>query len=120
MQMREDALLPSQKDFVIYDVRWILEADPDVAGAIGRTRAYNEALVRFLRENGLFSCPDKWQGFEDWSRFALSVGDLTDEGFALVKRCHDKWLCGIDRHGRTPGDMALWVRELNGLRGMRQ
>ncbi len=106
-----------KNDFVIYDARWILEADPDMASALERTRTYNEALVKFLLGNGLFSCPDNWQEFDDWPHFAFSVSDLTEDGFELVKRCHDKWLRSIDRGKKNLADMTLWQRELEKLRG---
>lgn len=106
-----------KKDFVIYDVQWILDADPDRAGALERTTAYNQALVQFLNANGLFENPRKWDGFDDWPRFAFSASDLTEEGFELVRRCHDRWLNAIDRGKKNLVDMGLWKLELERLRG---
>lgn len=104
-------------NFVIYDVRWILEVDPDREQAVERTTTYNHALVEFLHGNGLFTSPDKWENFDDWSNFTFSVSDLTEDGFELVKRCHDKWLSAIDRGKKDLSDMRLWQRELEKLRG---
>lgn len=100
-------------DFVLYSAKWIIEADPDKAEALARTRKYNEHLLKFLLGNDLIRSPEKWVDFDDWASFEIVKGDLTGRGFALFKACHDKWLSKIDRSGKV--DMTIWERALKGM-----
>lgn len=102
---------------VIYDAQWIISADPDKKSAIERVAAYNAALIGFLLSAGLLVDSGRWEGFSDWEDFRLTTGDLSAEGYELVRRCHDKWLRSIDSGKKNPAEMASWIRELKKMRG---
>ncbi len=105
----------SQQDFEIYSAAEIIAAYPDFDETRQRTRRYNEKLHSFLLSNGLYLTPSRWEGFANWDTFSFRKSDLTDEGFELVRQCHDKWLSKIDRSGKI--DMDMWAKALDKLRG---
>lgn len=104
-------------DFVIYDNAEIIGCEQQEyrESKKEKTREFNSALLRFLLGNHLLSTPSRWEGFADWDTFSFRKSDLTDEGFELVRQCHDKWLSKIDRSGKI--DMDMWAKALDKLRG---
>ena len=104
-------------DFVIYDNARILarEQPEHRARMEDKTRQFNSALLQFFREAELLTAPSRWDVFTDWANFSFRKSDLTEDGFELVRQCHDKWLAKTDRTGKV--DMVMWEKALAKLRG---
>ena len=72
-------------------------------------------LAHFLEENGLTT-----HGLTDASGmvpldFELRRGDLTGEGFALIRAALYKWVAAVDRT-KNPNDVKILTKALTRLR----
>jgi hypothetical protein len=98
------------KDFTIDQVSWHTQ----LVGRIGTDEQIHSifrSLVFFLQENGLTTrvLLEKNELITD--DFAIKVSDLTDNGFELMRKCHDKWLRGIDK-GKDPANLKVFEKGL--------
>lgn len=99
-----------EKDFVISKVGWHTKK-------IGSTETIEQihlrfrSLIDFLQNNGLTTKVILEKNAPITDELAIKVSDLTENGFQLIKKCHDKWLRGIDK-GKNPTDMRVFEKEL--------
>lgn len=76
---------------------------------------YHYHLIRFLQDNDLVY-EKRVDSIDDINDdFSLSTSDLTDDGLALIKLAHDKWLGKIER-GMSPEDTTLLGKALKKVR----
>lgn len=101
--------------FTIFQVSWLT----NLSGNEGRRDEIIEHIYRvskFLQDNGLVRTrliEDRESITDD---FALSSGDLTDDGLAVMKIAYDKWLTKVD-NGMSPEDLTLLEKALKKVRG---
>ncbi len=82
-----------------------------------RVKRRFQALVTFLQDNGLVVRTLLGPGEEAGEDFALRRGDLTDEGFSLMKTAYDRWLRAFDKtEGRDPENLRVLANALKRLR----
>ena len=98
--------------------RWHVDAEaaPYKQRALDHFRDRYTVLFNFLRSEGLLADPTLGQNVADWSAFEFRASQLTDEGLALVKRCHGAWNPAFGQ-GHTQRHLVQWRRKLAGLRG---
>ena len=100
-----------EKDFCISKVRWhTLDVRGDIEPRENVLRRFR-IIIDYLQENGLTTrtIASKEEPITDETGIMLS--DLTEEGFLMIKKCHDKWLRGIDR-GKDPANLKNWDKAL--------
>ena len=78
-------------------------------------RARYSALARFIETHDLATRPLTNESGQVEVDFALRRQDLTDEGFALMKKALDRWTNEVDRT-KDPGNVKTLERALAGLR----
>jgi hypothetical protein len=105
------------EDFRIDACRWHVQAEsPEYKQrAIDHFRDRYTVLLDFLRANGLLCDPLFGSHVDDWMEFEIHASDLTDEGLALFRACHDKWSPAFGQ-GHTQRHLAQWQRALSKLR----
>jgi hypothetical protein len=102
-------------DFIIDKVSWYTHV-------IGRISTDEEihlsfrCMISFLQDNGLTSRVILKDDDPVTDETQIKVSDLTDKGFMLIKKAHDKYLKGLDR-GKPPTDVSVFAKELAKLDG---
>jgi hypothetical protein len=104
-------------DLVIDACRWHADAEsnPFKQRAIDHFRDRYTVLLEFLQAEGLLTNPLLGQNILDWLKFEFRQSQLTEEGFELVKLCHDKWNPAFGQ-GHTKRQLIQWRRKLAELR----
>jgi hypothetical protein len=72
-------------------------------------------VANFLQQNGLVRTPLLHSLDAVIDTFAIRKSDLTDEGFALMKKAYDKWVKALDR-GSEPQDVSILEKMLLKMR----
>ena len=106
------------KTFTLDSCKWYVDAEKTAdfkARALERFQTRWRSLHKFLREEGLFSNSEMNNDVQDWSSFCIKSSDLTELGFDLFKRCHNKWIKSSDR-GRALDNIDIWIKELRTMR----
>jgi hypothetical protein len=97
-------------DFIIDKVSWYTQV-------VGRIKTDEEihlrfrCMISFFQNNGLTSRVILKDDDLVTDETQIKVSDLTDKGFMLIKKAHDKYLKGINR-GKVPTDVSVFEKEL--------
>jgi len=100
-----------ETDFVIDKVSWHIDT---LGNTESREQIYLRfrSIINFLQDNGLTTRIILERDAPIPDNLRISVSDLTDKGFLLIKKYYDKWLKGID-NGKSVYDLRLFS---NGLK----
>jgi hypothetical protein len=103
-------------DLVIDACRWHVDAEAPAykQRAFEHFRDRYTILLEFLRANGLLRHAALSQNIE-WPAFELRQSHLTEEGFALVKLCHETWNPAFGQ-GHTQRHLVQWQHKLSKMR----
>jgi hypothetical protein len=69
------------------------------------------SVVSFLQTKGLTNRVLAESIADIHDNFALSSDDLTEKGFALMKKVYDKWLSKVDE-GASAQDLTMFEKQL--------
>lgn len=91
--------------------------------AASKNRQYRECifqiygtLIRFLQQQSLVTRELLSKDAAIGEDFKLMRSDLTEEGYALIKGCLQRWLRSIESGRKPPTDTGLLEKELVQLR----
>jgi hypothetical protein len=102
------------KSFVICQVSWLTQT-PGMEGERDSIVRDFYFLTKFLQDNGLVRRPLMHTINDITDEFAISSGDLTDDGLAVMKAAYEKWVEKID-NGMPPEDVTLLEKALKKVR----
>ena len=106
-----------EKDFAIDKVRWYtLDVRGDLEPRDNVLRRFR-VIIDYLQHHSLTTRVIASKEDLITDETAIMVSDLTEEGMTMIKKCHDKWLRGIDR-GKDPSNLKIWDKALAELRSV--
>jgi hypothetical protein len=103
------------EDFVIDAAKWHIEGDPLPDRMLTRIAESYGALIPFLHAHHLLKDKAFGVDIKDWRQFELRYSDLTEEGYEVIRLCHDKWLKSLDK-GKDVKAIHIWEKGLEKFR----
>lgn len=105
-----------EKDFIIDQVSWHTGKARNYDFDNSIIFEYFKSIIKYLQNNRLTSRIILSETEEIKDDFCFKASDLTEEGFALIKKVYDKWVDNVVDKKISPTDYKILDKKLKSIK----